>query len=76
MLVTKLEHMEEIVESNDDLFWDGWNVVKYTNSRSAMYSVDGVFRNGKWMKKKVFPLTEQGWLLPESLWRSNAQVEG
>lgn len=76
MLVTTLEEMEQIVKSREDLVWDGWNVVKYTNSSSAMFSVDAEFRHGKWMKKKVFPLTEDGWHLPNFIGRVDAQVEG
>jgi hypothetical protein len=68
--------MEAIVLSRGDLQWDGFNVVKYTNSDNAMYGVDGVFRDGKWMKKKVFPLTEEGWNLPNYFGRAHAQVEG
>lgn len=76
MLVTSLEEMEAIVLSRGDLQWDGFNVVKYTNSDNAMYGVDGVFLNGKWMKKKVFPLTEEGWNLPNYFGREHVQVEG
>ena len=75
MLVTSLEEMESIVRSRGDLEWNGYDVVKYTNSSNAMYSVDGVFKNGKWMKKKVLPLTEQGWNLPNIIGREDAQVE-
>lgn len=76
MLVTSLEEMEAIVISRGDLQWDGFNVIKYTNSDSAMYGIDGAFVNGKWMKKKVFPLTEEGWNLPNYFGREHAQVEG
>ena len=76
MLVTSLEEMEEIVRSRDDLEWDGYDIIKYTNSKNAMYGVDGIFRGGKWMKKKVFPLTEDGWYLPNIIGRVDAQVEG
>ena len=76
MLVTSLEEMELIIRSRDDLSWDGWDVVKYTNSSSAMYAKDASFKNDKWMKKKVFPLTERGWELPNAIGRDYAQVEG
>lgn len=76
MLVTSLEEMDAIIRNRGDLEWDGYDVVKYTNSSNAMFGVDGVFRNGKWMKKKVFPLTEQGWSLPNTIGRDYAQVEG
>jgi hypothetical protein len=68
--------MEAIVRNRQDLEWNGWDIVKYSNNSNAMYDVDGVFRNGKWMKKKVFPLTEQGWYLPNTIGRDYAQVEG
>ena len=76
MLVTNLDEMEKIVASRDDLRWDGWNIVKYINSNNALYSKDGVFVDGKWMTKKVFPITEDGWYLPNSIGRDYAQVEG
>ena len=76
MMVNDLNTMEAIVASRNDLCWNGWDVVKYTHNNNAMYSVDGAFRNGKWMKKKVFPLTEKGWDLPSNIGRDHARVEG
>lgn len=76
MLVTSLEEMEQIVANRGDLEWDGWNIVKYSKSEKAIYSKDGVFHRGAWMKKKVFPLTEEGWFLPNTIGRVDAQVEG
>jgi hypothetical protein len=75
MLVNKLETMEKIVSSRSDLSWDGWDVVKYSPGHNAQYSPSGVFMDGSWMKKKVFPLTEQGWNLPSNLGSAHAQVE-
>lgn len=76
MLVTSLEEMEQIIRNRGDLEWDGYDVVKYTDSNNAMFGTDGAFRYGKWMKKKVFPLTEDGWYLPNIIGRADAQVEG
>jgi len=76
MLVTTEEHMQSIISSRKDLEWEGWNVVKYTKSNSAMFSADGCIKGGQWMNKKVFLLTEHGWNLPESIGRKYAQVEG
>jgi hypothetical protein len=75
MLVTSLEEMEHIVSSRGDLSWDGWDIVKYINNSNALYAKDSEFRDGKWMKKKVFPLTEDGWYLPNSIGREHVQVE-
>jgi len=74
MLVNNLEKMEQIVNSTD-LEWDGWNVVKYTPSHSAMFSTDGAYKGGQWYKKKVFPLTEDGWHVPNSIGKINARME-
>lgn len=75
MLITDLEKMETIVNSSPSLEWIGWDVVKYTKNNSAMYSADGVYRNGQWFKKKVYPLTNKGWVLPKALGRSDAGME-
>lgn len=76
MLVTTEQEMQAIIDSRADLEWDGWNVVKYTKSNNAMYSPDGTFIRGTWMKKKVFPITQDGWYLPNTIGRVDAQVEG
>lgn len=75
MIVTSLEQMEDIVSSRKDLSWDGWDIIKYTENKNALYAVDGEFHNGKWMKKKKFPLTENGWDLPTTIGTSNAKLE-
>jgi hypothetical protein len=76
MVVTNLDYMESIVSSRHDLEWDGWNVIKYTKDPNGFSSVDGVFRKGMWFKKRVFPLTEKGWAVPENIGRSDAKMEG
>jgi len=75
MLVTDLNYMEHIVSKRQDLEWQGWDVVKYTKSNSAMFSNDGVFKNGTWCKKKIFPITESGWIIPNSIGRLDAELE-
>lgn len=72
MLINSLEHMEKIVSQREDLDWDGWDVVRYTKSSSGMFSVDGIFRNNQWYKKRIFPLTEIGWQIPNSMETKNA----
>jgi hypothetical protein len=66
MLVDNLEDMQLIVNNNKDLFWNGWDVVHHTLSLEAEFSEDGVFKNNKWYKQKVFALTENGWKIPDS----------
>lgn len=76
MLVNNLDEMEAIISRRNDLEWDGWSVIKYTRSNTAIYSTEGCLKNGLWMKKNVFPLTEDGWYLPNTIGRVHAQVEG
>jgi hypothetical protein len=75
MLVTDLKHMEKIVSSRGDLEWEGWNVVKYSKSEKSIFSVDGAYRKGYWCKKKVFPITENGWNVPDSIGKNNGLLE-
>ena len=67
MLVTNLEDMEKIVDSQKDLSWDGWSVIKYKTNPAAQFNKSGAFRDGKWYSKSIFPLTEKGWSVPNSL---------
>ena len=71
MLVTNLSEMEQIVDSNHTLFWDGWNVVQYKKSDRSQFDKNGVFFRGKWHRKTVFPITENGWELPKEFGRYN-----
>jgi hypothetical protein len=75
MLINSLEKMESIISSSSNLEWDGWDVVKYTPSSNSMFAKDGVYKNGEWQKKKVFPLTSDGWHIPSSIGKINAGME-
>lgn len=65
MLVNSLLEMEKIVDSREDLDWHGWDVVRYFNNGSIM-SKDSVFINNKWLKRKIYPVKEDGWNVPDS----------
>jgi hypothetical protein len=75
MLVTDLELMEKIVASRKDLEWDGWDVVRYSNHSNAIFHKNGAYRNGKWVKKNIFPLTEDGWHITNTIGKINEQLE-
>ena len=75
MIINSLEQMENIVSSKSDLSWDGWNVVRHTESSNGMYSVCGEFKDGRWTKKKVFPLKENGWIISNITEADYAQLE-
>ena len=75
MFITDLNEMEKIVNISRDLEWSGWDVIKYTSANNAMFSKDGVYKNNRWYKKQVFPITKQGWDIPDSIGKRNAQME-
>jgi hypothetical protein len=63
-MIKNLEAMETIVKNNNELSWDGWNVVELKPSASAMFKTNGAFVNGKWYTKKVYSCGQQGWNIP------------
>lgn len=71
MLINDLPTMEKIVQSNNSLFWDGWDVVQYKKSDKAMFEKDGAFFKKQWHKKTVFKITESGWNIPISIGGNN-----
>lgn len=67
MLIKSLEEMEQIVEKNKSLIWDGWTVVSIQPANNAMMSKDGIKVNGKWCLQKRFEATANGWEIPDKL---------
>jgi hypothetical protein len=61
--------MEEIVAGHPDLSWNGWDVVRRKQNSNAQFDPKGICVNGVWYKQYVYPITESGWSLPESLVR-------
>ena len=69
MLVSNLDQMESIVVNHPDLSWDGWDVILKRPNRNAEYDPKGVFINGQWYKKYIYPITTEGWYIPEKFVR-------
>jgi hypothetical protein len=67
MLIASLSQMEQLVQSNKNLFWDGWDVVQYKKSDKSQFEKDGSFFRGTWHKKTIFKITESGWNIPVSI---------
>lgn len=59
--------MEKIVNSSDNLFWNGWDIVCIKKDVNAFCSKDGIFKNGEWFIKTTYKLERSGWNLPEHL---------
>jgi len=74
MLVVSLDQMEKIVDSNSQLSWEGWDVVRHFGN-SSFTDKSACFKNGKWTKRTVYPLTEKGWDIPNSIGEKNAGLE-
>lgn len=64
MIINSLEKMEKIVSRNSNLAWVGWDVVDRKRSESGRTAVNGVRVNGLWYLQKVYPVTRNGWDIP------------
>jgi hypothetical protein len=64
MIIKNLEQMEKIVSKNSNLSWVGWDVVDRKRSDGARTSLDGVRVNGLWYLQRIYPVTRQGWDIP------------
>ena len=65
MLIKELEKMEEVVASNKQLSWDGWDVVHRYQSDRAWSSKNGVFVSNKWYMQKRYSPSSSGWDIPD-----------
>ena len=61
MLISTLEKMESVVNSNPNLSWDGWNVIHFKQANDAVYKTNGAFVNGSWHIKTVYSPDRNGW---------------
>lgn len=64
MIIKSLEKMEKIVAKYDNLSWNGWDVVDRKRSESGRTSISGVRVDGLWYLQRVFPVTKDGWDIP------------
>ena len=64
MIINNLERMEKIVSRNNSLSWVGWDVVDRKRSESGRTAVNGVRVNGVWYLQRIYPVTRNGWDIP------------
>jgi hypothetical protein len=69
VLINSLEKMEEIVENNKDLSWDGWTVIENKTKENGAMSKDGAYVGGKWIVQKRYDATTSGWEIPNKFMR-------
>lgn len=73
MHIKSLEQMEQIVKSNNNLFWDGWSIISRYRSEKAKTSKYGAYIDGNWYMTRKFIPGKNGWDIPESF--VNAQIK-
>ena len=67
MLIKKLEEAEQIVKSNKDLRWFGWDIISREITINGFSHKSGSFFNNRWGIDRRYPITEKGWYLPNNL---------
>jgi hypothetical protein len=60
MLIKSLEEMETIVDNNESLSWDGWNVLEAKKSPMAWMQPNAQFIKHEWHIVNRFDITESG----------------
>ena len=66
MTITSLEKMEEIVEKNNALSWEGWTVLVAKLSPTAWMKADARFIDGKWYRIEKIEPGPLGWDISSS----------
>lgn len=69
MVISSLEQMEQIVENNKALQWDGWDVIQLTPSQSGWMQTNGAYIGGKWYTVKRYAVSTNGWEIPNKFVR-------
>ena len=65
--------MEEIVDNNQSLVWDGWDVVHLKQSDRGATAPNGIRIKGKWYVKTTYTPNRDGWTMPDRLIKNNEQ---
>lgn len=74
MIISDYNLMHDIVDSNDSLGWNGWDVVFDKKTPNGYSHFNGVFKSGQWFIRKTYRLTESGWDIPDRFVGQNVQV--
>jgi hypothetical protein len=64
MLVTNYAYAHKLVDKTPALSWDGWDIVEFKPDPDAYFMPSGIFKSFKWGFAKTFPITEEGWEIP------------
>lgn len=64
MLIRSLNTMEKIVLKNDNLIWQGWDVIDLKESDTARTAAVGIRVKNKWYLHKIYSPGRNGWDIP------------
>lgn len=64
MIVKSLSIMEKIVAQNNNLYWEGWDVIDLKESDIARTSPNGIRVKNKWYLHKRYSPGRNGWDIP------------
>jgi len=67
MIVNDIYEMERIVANNDKLHWNNYDVWLLEKQSSADLLSNGVYIDGDWYIRTIFPVEKNGWNIPEKL---------
>jgi hypothetical protein len=54
----------KLVDTSPNLFWEGWTIVDWKQSRDGFYKKNGMFRNGRWGITRRYSPDSNGWKVP------------
>lgn len=69
MKIYDIKKMEKIVESNDSLRWNGWDIEYLEKNHNGMYKINGMFEENQWHTKSTFKVEDGYWEIPDSILR-------
>lgn len=64
MIIKDLNQMEKIVSKNKNLNWVGWDIADRRRTEAGRTAINGVRVDGQWYVQTIYPLTNNGWDLP------------
>jgi hypothetical protein len=64
MIIKSLNTMEKIVNKNENLIWNGWDVIDLKESEIARTSPLGIRVKNKWYLHRTYSPSRIGWDIP------------
>lgn len=65
MVTVDYNTAHSIVESNSNLYWDGWKIVDFKKDFKAEFSPNGIRLNNQWGFCRIYEADRDGWKVPQ-----------